>query len=133
MRERRGSARDCVGGAPAQAPGSVHPVAARSRSLTAPAALAAASGSLRAGHRLPFPSGGGGGRSLSSRRPLSRPGGPAPPRRCTTQLTWCCSVPEPCAWAHCVLPPPLTLGISSLGGPRLSSFSPATRVLNSSM
>lgn len=79
MRERRGSARDCVGGAPAQAPGSVHPVAARSRSLTAPAALAAASGSLRAGHRLPFPSGGGGGRSLSSRRPLSRPGGPAPP------------------------------------------------------
>lgn len=78
VRERRGSARDCVGGTPAQAPGSVHRVAARSRSLTAPAALAAASGSLRAGHRLPFPSGGGGGRSLSSGRPLSRPGGPAP-------------------------------------------------------
>lgn len=67
--ERWGRARDRVGGAPAPAPGSVHPVTARSRSLTAPAALAAASGSHYDGHRLPFPSGGGGGRSLSSRAP----------------------------------------------------------------
>lgn len=67
--ERWGRARDRVGGAPASAPGSVLPVTARSRSLTAPAALAAASGSHSDGHRLPFPSGGGGGRSLSSRAP----------------------------------------------------------------
>lgn len=67
--ERWGRARDRVGGAPAPAPGSVHPVTARSRSLTAPAALAAASGSHCDGHRLPFPSGGGVGRSLSSRAP----------------------------------------------------------------
>lgn len=90
--ERWGRARDRVGGAPASAPGSVHPVTARSRSLTAPAALAAASGSHCDGHRLPFPSGGGGGRSLSSRAP-SRGHTAPPPRPCATQPTWVLQCP----------------------------------------
>lgn len=66
-RKRRDRARDRVGGEPAPTrwvlPGP---------GPTAPAALAAASGSLRAGHRLPFPSGGSGGRSLAPDAPSSR-------------------------------------------------------------
>lgn len=63
-RERRGRTRDRVGGWPA--PTRSVPPGPRP---AAPAALVAASGSVRAGHRLPFPSGGGGGRSLRSRAP----------------------------------------------------------------
>lgn len=63
-RKRRDRARDRVGGEPAPTrwvPPGPGPAA--------PAALAAASGPLRAGHRLPFPSGGSEGRSLRSRTP----------------------------------------------------------------
>lgn len=94
--ERWGCARDRVGDAPAPAPGSVYPVTARSRSLTAPAALAAASGWRCDGHRLPFPSGGGGRRSLSSRAPSRGRAAPPPsPLRDSAYLvlqrprTWC--------------------------------------------
>lgn len=69
-RAGRGRARDRVGGAPAPArsEGPVPP----GPKLAAHAATAAASGSSRVGHRLPFPSGGGGGRSLCARAPLPR-------------------------------------------------------------
>lgn len=89
--ERWGRARDRVGGAPASAPGSVHRVTAWFGSLTAPAALAAASGSHCDGHRLPFPSGGGGGRSLSSGAPSrGRTAPPPSPLRDSTYLVLQC-------------------------------------------
>ncbi|XP_049737291.1 translation initiation factor IF-2-like [Elephas maximus indicus] len=88
-RERQeGRARDRVGGAP----GPVDPAQGRSRPLgpgrPPPPHSATESGSLGAGHRLPFPSGGGGGRSLHSWRPL-----PTRSRRSRLPGWGCASLP----------------------------------------
>lgn len=72
-RVRRGSTRDRVGGVPA--PTRWMPPGPRP---SAPAALVAASGWVRAGQGLPFPSGGGGRRSLRSRAPPPHGEPPSP-------------------------------------------------------
>lgn len=86
-REWWGGARDRVGGAPAPgspgAPGPARSQAGRPRRDRRRVWLC-----WRAGHRLPFPSGGGGGRSLRSRAPPSRGGRvSAPGPRGTTHLS----------------------------------------------
>lgn len=72
-RVRRGTTRDRVGGVPA--PTRWMPPGPRP---SAPAALVAASGWVRAGQGLPFSSGGGGGRSLRSRAPPPHGEPPSP-------------------------------------------------------